>query len=67
VQTENQVGHLSAFVHLFIGLDDHGDEGVSVCLSGSYHLLQPRIEAEIADVLFFTAALAVAVSYAGLD
>ena len=67
METENQVGHLSAFVHLFVGLDDHGDEGISVSFSRPYHLLQPRIETEVADVLLFTPALAVAVGYAGLN
>ena len=67
METENQVGHFSALVHLFVSLDDHGDEGISVRFSCPYHLLQPWIETKVADVLFFTPALAVAVGYAGLD
>ena len=67
MQTENQVGHLSTLVHLLVCLNDHGDEGISVRLSCSYHLLQAGVQTEVADVLFFTATLTVAVSYAGFD
>lgn len=67
MQAEYKVGHLSPLVHLLVGLNDHGDEHLHVRLSRSHHLLQPRVETKVADVLFLTSALAVHVSNARLD
>ena len=66
METEDKVSHLSTFVHFLVGLNDHGDEDLSVCLSRSHNLLQTRIETEVTDVLFFTAALTIVISNAGL-
>ena len=67
MQAEDEFGHLSSFVHLFVGLCDHGDEYLDVRLPRPHNLLKTWIQTKVAYVLLLAPTLTVAVGYARLN